>query len=117
MVLVDEAFSKMDETRSREVIDYLTKHAGAATALHHADQQMRPVHGSHQQRVRVRKSAERCRVANCSTRVLVDRRECNQPRIQELWARHRQSIHQQAELDFMAQLLDQGGADHAAGSR
>ncbi len=28
MVLVDEAFSKMDETRSREVIDYLTKTLG-----------------------------------------------------------------------------------------
>ena len=35
------------------------------------------------------------------TKVLVDRQKCNQHRIKELWANHRQSIRHQAGLDFM----------------
>jgi hypothetical protein len=35
------------------------------------------------------------------TRVLVDRKLCNQDRIKELWAQHRRSVQQQAEMDFM----------------
>ncbi|MFT7260511.1 MAG: hypothetical protein ACI9MS_002380, partial [Glaciecola sp.] len=35
------------------------------------------------------------------TKVLVDRQECNQDKIKELWANHRQSIRHQAGLDFM----------------
>jgi hypothetical protein len=40
--------------------------------------------------------------------VLVDRKQCNQPRIAELWARHRRAVHQQAELDFMADVVGEG---------
>jgi hypothetical protein len=36
--------------------------------------------------------------------VLVDRKECNRPRIQELWAQHRRTVHHQAELDFMKEI-------------
>ena len=36
-VLVDEAFSKMDETRSREVIDYLTQSLRASIDIYYAD--------------------------------------------------------------------------------
>jgi hypothetical protein len=70
MVLVDEAFSKMDESRSREVIDYLTGSLGLQLL----------------------------------TRVLVDRKECNRNRIADLWTRHRRTVRQQAELDFMAEV-------------
>ena len=38
-----------------------------------------------------------------STRVLVDRKQCNQARIMALWNTHRRSVYQQAELDFMAE--------------
>ena len=35
------------------------------------------------------------------TRVLVDRKQCNQERIKTLWANHRRNVYHQAELDFM----------------
>jgi hypothetical protein len=38
------------------------------------------------------------------TRVLVDRKECNRERIADLWTRHRRTVRQQAELDFMAEV-------------
>ena len=37
-----------------------------------------------------------------NTRVLVDRKQCNQERIKTLWAQHRRTVAQQAELDFLA---------------
>jgi hypothetical protein len=39
------------------------------------------------------------------TRVIVDRKQCNQDRIKALWAQHRRTVHQQAELDFMQDVL------------
>jgi len=36
-----------------------------------------------------------------NTRVLVDRKVCNQEQIKALWDSHRNTIYQQAELDFM----------------
>jgi hypothetical protein len=35
------------------------------------------------------------------TRILVDRKQCNQERIKELWETHRRMVYQQAEFDFM----------------
>ena len=35
------------------------------------------------------------------TRVLVDRKQCNQERIKTLWANHRRNVYHQAALDFM----------------
>ena len=40
------------------------------------------------------------------TRVLVDRKECNRERIADLWTRHRRTVRQQAELDFMDEFND-----------
>ena len=38
------------------------------------------------------------------TRVLVDRKVCNQEKIQALWANHKRTVYRQAELDFLAEL-------------
>jgi hypothetical protein len=38
------------------------------------------------------------------TRVLVDREDCKRERIAELWSRHRRTVRQQAELDFMSEV-------------
>jgi hypothetical protein len=46
--------------------------------------------------------------------VLVDRKQCNRPRIQELWARHRRTVHQQAELDFMKEILGEPARETTA---
>ncbi len=41
-----------------------------------------------------------------NTRVLVDRKRCNTEKIQQLWANHKRTVYQQAELDFMDEVLE-----------
>ena len=41
------------------------------------------------------------------TRVLVDRKQCNQEQIKKLWDNHRKTVYQQAELDFMEAVLEE----------
>jgi hypothetical protein len=38
------------------------------------------------------------------TRVLVDRKTCNQEKIKQLWANHRKTVRHQAMLDFMEEI-------------
>jgi uncharacterized protein YPO0396 len=116
MVLVDEAFSKMDETRSREVIDYLTNTLGLQLIFIMPTSKCGPFMDLVSNEFVFAKVPSQPR-GQLNTRVLVDRRECNQQQIEELWARHRHSIHQQAELDFMSQLLGEPVPGAAARSR
>lgn len=106
MVLVDEAFSKMDETRSREVIDYLTNTLGLQLLFIMPTSKCGPFMDLISNEFVFAKVPSSPR-GQLNTRVLVDRRQCNQPRIKELWARHRRTVHQQAELDFMKEILDE----------
>ncbi|WP_260294983.1 ATP-binding protein [Sedimenticola hydrogenitrophicus] len=101
MVLVDEAFSKMDETRSREVINYLTGSLGLQLLFIMPTSKCGPYMDliSHEF-VFAKVPSERLR-GQLNTRVLVDRKQCNQERIQALWANHRRNVYHQAELDFM----------------
>jgi energy-coupling factor transporter ATP-binding protein EcfA2 len=101
MVLVDEAFSKMDETRSREVINYLTGSLGLQLLFIMPTSKCGPYMDliSHEF-VFAKVPSEGLR-GQLNTRVLVDRKQCNQERIQALWANHRRNVHHQAELDFM----------------
>jgi len=41
-----------------------------------------------------------------NTRVLVDRKQCNEEKIKMLWANHRRSEQVQAEMDFMQEFED-----------
>jgi DNA repair exonuclease SbcCD ATPase subunit len=104
MVLVDEAFSKMDEPRSREVIDYLTRTLGLQLIFIMPTSKCGPFMDLVSNEFVFAKVPSPPR-GQLNTRVLVDRKECNRPRIQELWARHRRTVHQQAELDFMKEIL------------
>jgi energy-coupling factor transporter ATP-binding protein EcfA2 len=113
MVLVDEAFSKMDESRSREVIDYLTGTLGLQLIFIMPTSKCGPFMDLVSNEFVFAKVPSAPR-GQLNTRVLVDRKECNRPRIQELWARHRRSVHQQAELDFMAGILDGPAQETAA---
>jgi len=106
MVLVDEAFSKMDEPRSREVIDYLTRTLGLQLIFIMPTSKCGPFMDLVSNEFVFAKVPSAPR-GQLNTRVLVDRKECNRPRIQELWARHRRSVHQQAELDFMQGILEE----------
>jgi energy-coupling factor transporter ATP-binding protein EcfA2 len=103
MVLVDEAFSKMDETRSKEVIRYLTESLGLQLLFIMPTSKSGPFMDmiSNQfvfSKVPLINGQKR---GELQTRVLVDRQQCNREKIQELWANHRKVIRKQAELDFL----------------
>lgn len=103
MVLVDEAFSKMDETRSKEVIRYLTESLGLQLLFIMPTSKSGPFMDmiSNQfvfSKVPLLNGQRR---GELGTKVLVDRQQCNQEKIQELWANHRKVIRKQAELDFL----------------
>jgi uncharacterized protein YPO0396 len=100
MVLVDEAFSKMDETRSREVIDYLTRTLGLQLLFIMPTSKCGPFMDLISNEFVFAKVPSAPR-GELHTRVLVDRKQCNQDRIKALWAQHRRTVQQQAELDFM----------------
>ncbi len=109
MVLVDEAFSKMDESRSREVIEYLTGSLGLQLIFIMPTSKCGPFMDLISNEFVFAKvpSAPRGQLL---TRVLVDRKQCNRERIADLWSRHRRTVRQQAELDFMAD-VDAAGTD------
>lgn len=101
MVLVDEAFSKMDETRSREVINYLTHTLGLQLVFIMPTSKSGPFMDLISNQFVFSKCPTASKVGELNTRVLVDRKECNQEKIKQLWANHRKTIRHQAALDFM----------------
>jgi energy-coupling factor transporter ATP-binding protein EcfA2 len=103
MVLVDEAFSKMDETRSKEVIHYLTESLGLQLLFIMPTSKSGPFMDliSNQFVFSKVPLSHGVKKGELQTRVLVDRQECNQEKVKELWANHRKSIRYQAALDFM----------------
>ncbi|GAA6133975.1 SbcC/MukB-like Walker B domain-containing protein [Oceaniserpentilla sp. 4NH20-0058] len=102
MVLVDEAFSKMDETRSKEVINYLTESLGLQLLFIMPTSKSGPFMDLiSNQYVFSKVPLAAGKRGELNTRVLVDRQQCNKEKIQDLWAHHRRVVRQQAELDFM----------------
>ncbi len=106
MVLVDEAFSKMDETRSREVIDYLTKALGLQLIFIMPTSKCGPFMDLISNEFVFAKCPSEQPRGQLNTRVLVDRKQCNTEKIQQLWANHKRTVYQQAELDFMDEVLE-----------
>ncbi len=105
MVLVDEAFSKMDETRSREVIGYLTETLGLQLLFIMPTSKCGPYMDLISNEFVFAKCPSARPRGQLNTRVLVDRKQCNQERIKQLWSNHRRIIRQQAELDFMQEVV------------
>ncbi len=106
MVLVDEAFMHMDEQRSREVIGYLTEALGLQLIFIMPTSKCGPFMDLISNEFVFAKVPSPPR-GQLQTRVLVDRKVCNRERIQDLWAQHRRTIYQQAELDFMDDVLNE----------
>lgn len=106
MVLVDEAFSKMDETRSREVIHYLTHTLGLQLVFIMPTSKSGPFMDLISNQFVFAKLPSAKPVGELNTCVLVDRKVCNQEKIKALWATHRKTIRQQAALDFMEAFTD-----------
>lgn len=101
MVLVDEAFSKMDETRSREVINYLTQTLGLQLVFIMPTSKSGPFMDLISNQFVFSKCPIAPKIGELNTRVLVDRKVCNQEKIRELWANHRRTVRHQGMLDFM----------------
>ena len=116
MVLVDEAFSKMDEARSREVIDYLTRSLGLQLLFIMPTSKCGPFMDLISNEFVFAKVPSTPR-GQLNTRVLVDRKECNRERIGQLWAQHRRTVRQQAELDFMDDVIEGTPARPKAATR
>lgn len=101
MVLVDEAFSKMDEARSREVINYLTNELGLQLIFIMPTSKSGPFMDLISHQTIFSKCPSEFKIGELDTQVLVDRKICNQDKIKELWAQHRRNIRVQTSLDFM----------------
>ncbi len=101
MVMVDEAFSKMDEGRSREVIRYLTESLGLQLLFIMPTSKSGPFLDIISNQFVFTKCPTNEPVGELQTRVLVDRKVCNSEQIKSLWAHHRKTIRHQAMLDFM----------------
>lgn len=108
MVLVDEAFMHMDEQRSREVIGYLTQALGLQLIFIMPTSKCGPFMDLISNEFIFAKIPSAQPRGQLNTRVLVDRKVNNQERIGELWAQFRKSTYQQAELDFMSDVLEHG---------
>jgi hypothetical protein len=101
MVLVDEAFSKMDEPRSREVIHYLTETLGLQLLFIMPTSKSGPFLDLISHQVVFSKCPTAIPVGELKTQVLVDRKVCNIDKIKALWAKHRKTVRHQGALDFM----------------
>lgn len=104
MVLVDEAFSKMDEHRSREVINYLTESLGLQLNFIMPSSKSGPFMDLISNQFVFSKCPTTEPVGELKTRVMLDRQVCDQEKIKALMANHRRVIRQQAALDFMAEV-------------
>lgn len=104
MVLVDEAFSKMDEHRSREVINYLTESLGLQLLFIMPSSKSGPFMDLISNQFVFSKCPTSAATGELKTRVLLDRQVCDQEKISKLMANHRRTIRQQAALDFMAEV-------------
>src|SRR5690606_7231279 len=102
----DEAFSKMDETRSREVIHYLTETLGLQLLFIMPTSKSGPSMALISNQFVFTKCPTTRPIGELNTRVLVDRKACNQEKIKTLWANHRRTIKAQAMLDFMEDVAE-----------
>ena len=101
MVIVDEAFMHMDENRSRNVIDYLTRTLGLQLIFIMPTSKAGPFLDLISNQFVFSKVPSTQKVGELTTRVLVDAQQLNLERIQELWEQHRRVLRQQGALDFM----------------
>ncbi len=101
MVLVDEAFSKMDEGRSREVINYLTDALGLQLIFIMPSSKCGPFMDLISNEFVFAKCPSDTLRGELKTRVFVDRKALAQDKVAELWKKHKRVVYEQASLDFM----------------
>ncbi|UTA49264.1 hypothetical protein L1F30_06920 [Simiduia sp. 21SJ11W-1] len=104
MVLVDEAFSKMDEHRSKEVIGYLTESLGLQLMFIMPSSKSGPFLDLISNQFVFSKCATAKPIGELHSRVLVDRQVLNREAVRELMDVHRQTLRHQASIDFLDEL-------------
>jgi energy-coupling factor transporter ATP-binding protein EcfA2 len=104
MVLVDEAFSKMDEHRSREVINYLTETLGLQLLFIMPSSKSGPFMDLISNQFVFSKCPTTEPVGELNSRVVLDRQQCAPEKIKKMMENHRRAIRQQAALDFMQEV-------------
>lgn len=104
MVLVDEAFSKMDEHRSKEVINYLTDSLGLQLMFIMPSSKSGPFLDLISNQFVFSKCATAQRIGELHSRVLVDRQVLNREAVRDLMDQHRQTLKHQASIDFLDEL-------------
>lgn len=104
MVLVDEAFSKMDEHRSREVINYLTESLGLQLLFIMPSSKSGPFMDLISNQFVFSKCPTTEAVGELKSRVVLDRQQCAPEKIKKMMENHRRAIRQQAALDFMLEI-------------
>lgn len=106
MVLVDEAFSFMDEARSKEIINYLTHSLGLQLIFIMPSNKSGPfIDLVSNQFIYVKCPSPTLR-GELKTQVQVDAKVLKQEAVGKLWERHKESIYQQGELSFMVGVLE-----------
>ncbi len=98
----------MDETRSREVINYLTECLGLQLIFIMPTSKCGPFMDLISNEFVFAKLPSDQSRGQLTTRVLVDRKKCNTERIHTLWANHRRMVRDQAELNFMEEFANVG---------
>ena len=91
----------MDENRSREVIDYLTRTLGLQLIFIMPTSKAGPFLELVSNQFVFCKVPSPQKIGELNTRVLLDAQQLNLERIQDLWAQHRRVLRQQGALDFM----------------
>jgi len=104
MVIVDEAFMHMAESRSKSVIIYLTDILGLQLTFIMPTSKAGPFLDLISNQFVFSKVPSPVPVGELNTRVQVDRQQLNQERISELCEQHRRVIRQQGALDFMEEV-------------
>lgn len=93
-MLLDEVFQKMDETRTRRVLDFLSRDMGFQVICAAPTKSMAAVMDAFDRRIAFAKSPEP------GSQSWIDEMDLNQSKVEELYEAHRRATIQQTVLDF-----------------
>lgn len=93
-MLLDEVFQKMDETRTRRVIDFLSRDMGFQVICAAPTKSMAAVMDAFDRRIAFAKSPEP------GSQSWIDETDLNQQKVRELYETHRKATMEQTVLDF-----------------
>ncbi len=110
VLLIDESFSKCDESRAKQIIEYLAHSLGTQVIFIMPSKSAGPFFDVIDQKIVFSKIiSKETSLGELKTIVHVDCQKFNQERVKKLWERHRSLVAQQTALDFDKNLAVGGG--------